>query len=81
MKLYARLVLWLIAPAIEEHARRNEAAARAENEHWKALGYPGGTWQAYGALGQYWRGRGCPGGLAEAMRRGLIGPDGKAIEN
>lgn len=79
--LYTRLVLWLIAPAIVEHARRAEAAGRAENERWKALGYPGGTFQAHGALLRYWQERGCPGGLTEAKRRGLTGPDGKATES
>ncbi|RLK45966.1 hypothetical protein C7417_1997 [Cupriavidus plantarum] len=80
MTLYARLVLWLIAPALVEFERRKCEASRTANERWKALGYPGGTFQAHGVLGQYWRERGCPGGLAEAERRGLAGPEGKAID-
>lgn len=80
-RLYIRFVLWLLTPALIEHERRAQDASRAENERWKALGYPGGTFQAVGALSEYWRERGYPGGYQEANRLGLTGPDGKAIES
>ncbi len=77
-RLYTRLVLWLIQPALTEHARQKAASARAENERWKSLGYPGGTFQAVPALSQYWQERGIAGGYEEARRLGITGPDGKA---
>ncbi|MNM76278.1 hypothetical protein D3C81_880980 [compost metagenome] len=65
-RMYARLVLWLIRPALTEEARRAAAASRAANEYWRSLGCPGGTFQAAGKGDEYWRARGFPDGFAEA---------------
>lgn len=72
--LYARLVLWLIAPAIAEYNQRATEHARAANEYWRSVGLPGGTFQAAGKGDDYWKQRGFPGGFAEAERAGLQRP-------
>lgn len=68
-KLYARLVLWLIRPALVENDFRETARIRAANEYWRSLGCPGGTFQAAGKDESYWRDRGFPGGFAEAASK------------
>lgn len=76
-KLYARLVLWLIDPALRERKARAKEEDRLVNAYWRERGFSGGAWQAAceGALqveDEYWVARGVKDGLGEALRRGLL---------
>ncbi|SPR97376.1 hypothetical protein CBM2634_A170106 [Cupriavidus taiwanensis] len=67
-RIYARLVLWLIAPAIAEHHRRLAQIGALEKSRWVALGFRG-AFQAAQMGDAYWRARGYPGGFQEVRER------------
>lgn len=76
-KLYARLVLWLIDPALRERKARAKEEDHLVKAYWLARGFSGGAWQAAceGASqveDEYWVARGAKDGLGEALRRGLL---------
>lgn len=79
-RLYALLVLWLITPALDLRERLDDEFTEHVTALCKSWGFSG-LFHASAELSGYWRERGCPGGLLEAIRRGLTGPNGRANES